>query len=97
MLLGGIIVLLALLAFGASFLALSATGHVLNRQALLTEQLAECTNEVRFQARVTRKALVSELQKVEGYRQPEPTELERAWSDLQQGREPVLDFGPRRP
>jgi hypothetical protein len=51
-LLGGMI---ALLAFGASVLILSAVGHVLTRQALLVELLADCKNEIQFQSRCSRR------------------------------------------
>lgn len=87
-----ILTLLTALACGLAFLSLRATGHALTRQALLSEQIAELLYETQFQSRVTRKALVSELQKVEGYKQPDPTPLERAWADLQAGREPDIDF-----
>lgn len=88
-----ILCILTLLTALACGLTLSATGHALTRLALLSEQIAELLYETQFQSRVTRKALVSELQKVEGYKQPDPTPLERAWADLQAGKEPTIDFG----
>jgi len=56
MLFGTTLVLL-LLIFAVAFLTLSACGHLLNRAALLSEQIAEAFAETQFQARVTRKML----------------------------------------
>src|SRR5258707_709979 len=86
-----------LLSLAVSVLTLSSLGHLhIKADALRQVTTAELFAEVQFQARVTRKALLETIeQKVLptiGYKGPEPTPLERAFADLEAGRDPVIDL-----
>jgi hypothetical protein len=82
--------LVSLLAFATSVLTLSAVGHLHTKDSARQAQVADCKSAVQFQSRATRRALVTELRKVEGYRETPKSDLEVAMEEDARGETPTI-------